>query len=349
MNKRRNLGQQVAVHTPAQDAQLADASGNAEFFTFGEPTPVLDGREILDYLECWQNGRWYEPPVSLAGLAKATRSSVYLNSGLAFRRNALERTFIPHKLLSRRAFGQLALDWVTFGMCYVERRENMLGQPLELKPCLTKYMRRGVDEGVFFQVTGYQQEHEFAQGSVCQLREADINQEIYGLPDWLPALQSALLNEAATLFRRKYYQNGSHAGFILYMTDAVQDETFVGDLRTAMRNSKGPGNFRNLFLHAPGGKKDGLQMLPISEVAAKDDFGAVKNISRDDQLGMLRVYPQLMGIVPQNAGGFGSLRDAGEAWAMNELEPMQARLAELNDWLGVEVIKFREFELPDKA
>ena len=349
MSKRRNRGQQLAVQSPAQDEQLTEPVGNAEFFTFGEPTPVLDGREILDYLECWQNGRWYEPPVSMTGLAKATKASVYLQSGLTFKRNMLERTFIPHTLLSRAAFGQLALDWVTFGMCYVERRENMLGQPLALKPCLGKYMRRGVEDGVFFQVTGYQQEFEFDQGSVCQLREADINQEIYGLPDWLAALQSALLNEAATLFRRKYYQNGSHAGFILYMTDAVQDETFVQDLRTAMRNSKGPGNFRNLFMHAPGGKKDGLQLLPISEVAAKDDFGAIKNISRDDLLASLRIPPQLMGIVPQNAGGFGSLREAAQVWAMNELEPMQARLAELNEWLGLEVIRFREFELPDKA
>lgn len=349
MSKRRNRGQQLAVRSPAKAEQLTEPAGNAEFFSFGEPTPVLDGREILDYLECWQNGRWYEPPVSMAGLAKATKASVYLQSGLTFKRNMLERTFIPHRLLSRAAFGQLALDWVTFGMCYVERRENMLGQPLQLKPCLGKYMRRGVEEGRFFQVTGYQQEHEFELGSVCQLREADINQEIYGLPDWLAALQSALLNEAATLFRRKYYQNGSHAGFILYMTDAVQDETFVKDLRTAMRNSKGPGNFRNLFLHAPGGKKDGLQLLPISEVAAKDDFGAIKNISRDDLLASLRIPPQLMGIVPQNAGGFGSLREAAQVWAMNELEPMQTRLAELNDWLGLEVIRFKEFELPDRV
>ncbi|MNU08756.1 Phage portal protein [compost metagenome] len=56
---------------------------------------------------------------------------------------------------------------------------------------------------------GWKDEHEFKTGSVCHLRVADIGQEIYGLPEWLPALQSALLNESATLFRRKYYQNGS--------------------------------------------------------------------------------------------------------------------------------------------
>ncbi|VFT33219.1 presumed portal vertex protein [Pseudomonas aeruginosa] len=146
------------------------------------------------------------------------------------------------------------------------------------------------------------------RAALIHLRVADINQEVYGLPEWLPALQSALLNESATLFRRKYYQNGSHAGFILYMTDAAQNEDFVTDQRNALKNSKGPGNFRNLFMYAPNGKKDGLQLIPISEVAAKDDFGAIKNISRDDQLAMLRIPPQLMGVVPQNAGG--SVRSA---------------------------------------
>ena len=130
------------------------------------------------------------------------------------------------------------------------------------------------------------------------------------------------------------------------MTDAVQDESFVTDLREAMKNSKGPGNFRNLFMYAPGGKKEGLNLIPVSEVAAKDDFGAIKNISRDDLLAALRIPPQLMGIVPQNAGGFGSIKDAAAIWAMNELEPIQAKLAQLNEWLGEEVK--RDLELVDR-
>lgn len=329
--------------------ETAAAQPGIEAFTFGDPVPVLDGREILDYLECWQNGRWYEPPLSLDGLAKSTRASVYLQSGIGFKRNMLERTFIPHQLLSRAAFGQFALDWLWCGNAYLEKRRNMLGQALGLLPPLAKYMRVGVEPGEYFQVRGWKDEHTFERGTVLHLREADINQEIYGLPEWLAALQSALLNESATLFRRKYYQNGSHAGFILYMTDAAQNEGDVDALRTALKNAKGPGNFRNLFMYAPGGKKDGIQLLPVSEVAAKDEFGSIKNISRDDLLAALRIPPQLMGIVPQNAGGFGSLREAAEVWAINELEPIQARLQQVNDWLGEEVIRFKPFELPAKG
>lgn len=325
---------------------VTQGAASAMTFTFGDPTPVLDGREVFDYLEAWRNGRWYEPPLSLDGLAKSTRASVFLQSGLNFKRNMLTRTFIPHRLLSRQAFEQFSQDWLWCGNTYLEKRDNMLRQTVGLQPTLAKYMRRGVDLTSYFQVQGWGDAHEFKAGTICQLREADINQEIYGLPEWLAALQSALLNESATLFRRKYYQNGSHAGFILYMTDAAQNEDFVTDLRDAMKNSKGPGNFRNLFMYAPGGKKDGIQLIPISEVAAKDDFGSIKNISRDDLLAALRIPPQLMGIVPQNAGGFGSIREAAQIWAVNELEPIQARLAQVNDWLGEEVVRFRPFEIP---
>ncbi|MBH1599079.1 Presumed portal vertex protein, partial [Stenotrophomonas maltophilia] len=82
-----------------------------EAFTFGEASPVLESRGFLDYLECWRNGRYFEPPMDLQGLSRTTRSNPYLHSGLTFKRNMLVRTFRPHRLLSREAFSQLALDY----------------------------------------------------------------------------------------------------------------------------------------------------------------------------------------------------------------------------------------------
>jgi len=309
-------------------------------FTFGEPVPVLDARGIMDYLHCWQNGRWYEPPLSLDGLSRTTRANVYLKSGLRFKANMLVRSFIPHKLLSRETFEQFATDWLHFGMAYLERKNNLAGRPLSLSAPLAKYMRRGVEVGTFFQVHTYQMEHAFAPGSIFQLREPDVDQEIYGIPEWLAAVQSALLNESATLFRRKYYNNGSHAGFILYLSDAQVNDADVDALRESLKKARGPGNFRNLFLHSPNGKKDGLQLIPVSEVAAKDEFTGIKNITRDDVLAALRIPPQLLGIIPHNTGGFGSISEAGIAWMQNELEPLQVRMAKVNDWLGHEVIRF---------
>ncbi len=45
-----------------------------EAFTFGEPSAVLDRRDILDYVECINNGKWYEPLVNFSGLAKSLRA-----------------------------------------------------------------------------------------------------------------------------------------------------------------------------------------------------------------------------------------------------------------------------------
>ncbi len=175
------------------------------------------------------------------------------------------------------------------------------------------------------------------------LMECDINQEIYGLPEYLATLQAAWLNESATLFRRKYFQNGSHAGFIMYITDPAHQQADVDSIREALKQSKGPGNFRNLFMYAPNGKKDGIQIIPVGEVAAKDDFINIKNVSRDDVLAAHRIPPQLMGIVPGNTGGFGAIKPAAEVFARNEIEPLQAKFRELNDWLGQEVVRFEPY------
>jgi PBSX family phage portal protein len=328
---------------PAPDVQTKPAGAQA--FTFGDPVPVMSRAEILDYVECWANGEWFEPPVSWAGLAKSFRAGTHHSSAIYFKRNILASTFIPHKLLSREAFGRLALDFLTFGNGYIERRKNALGGTLQLEPALAKYMRRALDLDRYVFVTGWKKKHEFEPGSIFHLMEPDINQEVYGLPEYLGALHSAWLNESATLFRRKYYENGSHAGFILYMTDAAQSENDVTAMREALKNSKGPGNFRNLFMYAPNGKKDGIQLIPVSEVTAKDEFFNIKNVTRDDMLAAHRVPPQLLGVVPSNTGGFGAADTAAKVFGRHEVEPLQARFLGLNDWLGDEVVKFKPYSI----
>jgi len=230
----------------------ADASSRIEAFTFGEPLPVMNG-ELLDYVESWINGDWYEPPLSWDGLAKSFRASPHHASALYVKRNVLASTFIPHKLLDRATFSKFALDFLTFGNSYLEGPRNRLGGSLPLRHSLAKYMRRGAKLDRYYFVHGAKTEHEFKAGSVFHLMEPDVNQEVYGLPEYLAALQSAWLNESATLFRRKYYNNGSHAGFILYLSDAAQQQGDVDALREALKKSKGPGNFKNLFMHAPNG------------------------------------------------------------------------------------------------
>lgn len=58
--------------TPTEDMAPKNADVTAEAFSFGDPIPVLDRRELLDYVECVQMDRWYEPPVSLTGWREPT-------------------------------------------------------------------------------------------------------------------------------------------------------------------------------------------------------------------------------------------------------------------------------------
>lgn len=325
-------------------APMVQTSSKAEAFTFGDPTPVMDRADILNYAECYANGEWYEPPVSWSGLSKSFRASTHHSSAIYFKCNVLTSTFIEHKLLSRESLGRLALDFLTYGNGYIEERKNMLGGSLQLVPSLAKYTRRALDlERYFFLPGGWNEKHEFKRGSIFHLIEPDINQEVYGLPQYLGSLNAAWLNESATLFRRKYYENGSHAGFILYMTDAAQTDEDVNALRAALKESKGPGNFRNLFMYAPNGKKDGIQLIPVSEVTAKDEFFNIKNITRDDMLAAHRVPPQLLGVVPSNTGGFGAADTAAKVFGRNEIKPLQTRFESLNNWFGDEVVKFKPY------
>ncbi len=129
----------------------------------------------------------------------------------------------------------------------------------------------------------------------------------------------------------------------MYMTDAAQNQEDVNNLRNAMKSAKGPGNFRNLFMYSPNGKKDGLQIIPLSEVAAKDEFLNIKNVSRDDMMAAHRVPPQMMGIMPNNVGGFGDVEKAARVFVRNELTPLQGRVIEINEWLDDEVIRFNPY------
>lgn len=53
----------------------------------------------------------------------------------------------------------------------------------------------------------------------------------------------------------------------------------------------------------------------------------------------------MMGIIPDNSGGFGDAVKASQVFVRNELTPLQERLKAINNWLGEEVIAFRPYSL----
>lgn len=333
----------AANASPAGDAKPAQT----KMFRFGDPEPVLDGHSMFEYGFCPQFNRWYDLPYDILAVSKLYRATSHHNSALVVKRNILTTTFKPHPLLSRQEFGALVTNLLVFANGYLQIQRNRLGGVLSLKSRPAIYMRRGVELNTYFQIqSGINlKEHEFQPNEIIHIYQQDILQEIYGVPDYLSTVNSILLNESATLFRRRYYKNGAHAGFILHLSDAMQTVDDVDALEESLAESKGAGNFKNLLIYTPGGNKDGVKVIPLAEVAAKDEFFNIKKSSRDDQLAGHRIPPQLLGVVPENAGGFGDIEKAARVFYANEIRHLQNMLIDINKIIGIDVITFDQYEM----
>ena len=49
--------------------------------------------------------------------------------------------------------------------------------------------------------------------------------------------------------------------------------------------------------------------------------------------------------MPNVKDGFGSITDAAQVFNINEIKPLQSVFMQLNDWLGEEVISFKDYDL----
>ena len=312
---------------------------------FGEPEPVLEGRRLFEYDYCPQVGEYYEYPYDIAAVASLYRATSHHTSALVTKRNVLTSLFKPNEKLSRRDFESLVQNFLVFDNGYLQTQRSRMGNVLKATARLARHTRRGAN-GNYFHVDYYRGNPiEFQPDEIIHVFNPDIQQDMYGIPDYLSSVNAILLNEAATLFRRKYYKNGAHAGYILYLSDALTTQQDVDNLEDAVRESKGAGNFKNLFMYVPNGKPDGVKVIPLAEVAAKDEFMNIKIASRDDQLAGHRVPPQLMGIVPNNTGGFGDIKKAAEVFYWHEIYPLQNLLMDINNQVGQELITFNDYSL----
>lgn len=114
------------------------------------------------------------------------------------------------------------------------------------------------------------------------------------------------------------------------MNDAAQISCDIKHMRKTMRDTKGVSNFRNLFMYAPNGKTDGINILPLSEVAMKNDFLISKRPA------VMTCWPrtgclQMMGIISDNAGAGDDVVKAVQVFVRNELTPLQESLKEINN------------------
>ena len=330
--------------------------------SLGEPEPVLGKRGILDYLRTTWNGAYFEPPVDRYSLAKIRHASPYHISALQRKVNLLLEyvDISDESLLSYDAMESFWLDYFIFGDAALQvSAQTRLNRPTRLQHIPAFYLRRLKHPGQFAQLKTYSTKdwfltegegvdrmHEFPSGSVVQIREYDPVQDIYGIPYWLAIVNSILLKESAVLFRRKYYINNAHMGYILYTTLPRASTTAIEAIEHALEDAKGINNFKNLLIHEAGGPADGIKVIPVSEFAAKDEFLNINNISRDDQLAAHRMPPQLLGIVPTNGGGLGSIEQAEAMFYRNEIRPLRRKISAINQFVGRDLLVMQEHKLP---
>ncbi|GFM86116.1 phage portal protein [Pseudomonas cichorii] len=259
--------------------------------------------------------------MSRQGLAKLLKANAHHGAIPGFKRNLLLREFKPSEGLTVSTMSRAALDFNVFGEAYFYRVPNLIGQILELQhlPAINMRVRIG---GGFIQLLPNGQEEEFEEDEIEHIFNYDVEQNIYGVPEYLGGLQSLLLNEAATLFRRRYYNNGAHAGYIFYTNDPNLTEEDEDELRAQMSASKGVGNFRSMFVNIPGGAEKAIQIIPVGDFQAKDELEKVKNITRNDVIAAWRMNPALAGIIPENSGGFGDIEKIDRVYTSNEIRPI---------------------------
>lgn len=307
--------------------------GPMRSFTFGAPEAVLT-ENIGQYLGVFasHDAQIYTPPVSRPGLAKLLKANAHHGAIPPFKRNLILREFIPSAGFSMQTMSRAALDYVVFGETYLLRKSNAFGQVLELQHLPAINMRVKLNGGYRMLLRDGKYE-DFDQDEIEHIYNYDVEQEIYGVPDYLGGLQALLLNEAATLFRRRYYSNGAHVGYIFYSNDPNMSQEDEDHLQAQISDAKGVGNFRSMFVNIPGGSEKAIQIIPVGDFQAKDELEKVKNITRNDVIAAWRMNPALAGIIPENVAGFGDIVKIDQVYTNNEIRPICQLFNQVNDTL----------------
>lgn len=323
-------------NTFKQPGQLSPEPLESQHFSlsFGDPEPV-ENSSLLNALGTVPDisGEYYVPPVDRIGLSSMKAANGQHGSCMVFRRNMAANAYVGGALPADD-FRRAIFDVLTFGECYLQKGFNLIGEVVSLKHLPALNMRVKTDGKGFrrlypesFSGDAY---IDFPTREIFHIKEYDTVQEIYGVPDWLGGLQSALLNCDATLFRRRYFKNGAHLGYILYTNDTKLNPKVEKALQEKIQHGKGVGNFKTAYFHIPGGGEKAFQIIPIGDISQKDEFLNIKNISANDVREAHRVPPILMGVAPTGTGSLGDAEKIYQVYVKTEVKAITQLFSNIN-------------------
>lgn len=313
----------------------SQAKGKFSLVPFNTESGDVTAAPALDYLGIGFDNQYrcYLPPINRYALARLPYQNAQHGGILHSRANMISGGYQGGKLLSLMDMRALCLNLVQFGDVALLKVRNGFGQVVRLHVLSSLYLRVLKEGGYAYLMkkslydTANEVYH-YRSEDIIFIKLYDPAQQVYGSPDYVGGIQSGLLNSDATLFRRRYFNNGAHMGYILYTTDPDLSEEMEEEIRRKIQQSKGVGNFRSMFINIPDGKPDGVKLIPVGDTGTKDEFANIKNISAQDIFTAHRYPPGLGGIIPSNTGGFGDPLKIRLAYRQDEVFPMQDLIAD---------------------
>ncbi len=163
-------------------------TNNIETFSWENEIPIHNGLDIINLFQALHNGQYYELPFSINAHGKYFYTLLFMRSALQLKANILGTTLKPNKFITSQTMAKLAMDYLWFGNCYLEKVVSKTGKLLALNHSPAKYTRKDKDNIFKFLINentaldDNKNIHTYAQDSIYHLLQYDVNQEIYGVP-----------------------------------------------------------------------------------------------------------------------------------------------------------------------
>lgn len=295
--------------------------------TFEKPEVVYSDLSYYQNTRTYYESTFFNVPVDRLALSQLPNINAQHGGIVQARRNMLLSTYDGGGLSHMHAMSAF-FDLILFGECVILKIRNHFGHVIDLYPLMALYVRALKNESdseiIGFVVPNKFDSIEYDPKDIIQVKMPDPQQQVYGLPDYLGGINSAMLNSEATMFRRRYYNNGAHMGYIFYATDPNLTDEVECEIKKKIEDTKGIGNFKNMFVNIPNGSPDGIKLIPVGDLNnAKDEFANIKNVTAQDILNAHRFPAGLSGVIPQNGSNNGDITKLRKNYMSTETRILQ--------------------------
>jgi PBSX family phage portal protein len=323
---------------------------------------VLGDFQITEWSQAGQKVIKY--PIDLGVLLQSTIMGPYHNRCLEFKRIATIGNGYDTKdpegvkaVLADFDLSSWVDDFFLFANGYLEREQAVSGRVAKLHHVRANSLWK-TSKGDWVQRTRDPEQDKddwktIDAAKILHLREYSALSDHYGVPKWLPALLPVALTWESNDFKRKFYQNGAHAGLLILLTGITGlTQPQMDELEKKIKGTKGPGNFNTLFIALKNAEAKVEIKGVAKETPVRDDYPEIQKACREQVLTAHGLPPRLMSIILDAKGGAmggGELKDELRLFHLSFVAPTQKLLEDfLNPLLPPSSpIKFRDF-LPDE-